>query len=152
MNCYFYTCNDNDNVIDKTLENKSDKVEIVFLNKDNFYNPIIRLKKNLFVSQYNYNYCEIDESFYFIRSVNYFNNDMILLSLQKDLLKTFEDDILNNGYGEIISSENVINNKRVTMDTNETLEILSETEIENPFTEKEDVLICVYGNYSASNN
>lgn len=149
MKCWFYVCNDNDNVINKTLENVSEKIDITFLNKDNFLNPIIRLKKELFENEnYKYNYCKINGNFYFIREINYFNNDMILLSLEKDLLKTYENDLINNAYGEIISSENVINTKRVTMDTNETLEKLSETEILNPFTEKEDVLITVYGSYN----
>lgn len=149
MKCWFYVCNDNDNVINKTLENVSEKIDITFLNKDNFLNPIIRLKKELFENEnYKYNYCKINGNFYFIREINYFNNDMVLLSLEKDLLKTYENDLINNAFGEIISSENVINTKRVTMDTNETLEKLSETEILNPFTEKEDVLITVYGSYN----
>lgn len=149
MNCWFYVCNDNDNVINKTLENVSEKIDITFLNKDNFLNPIIRLKKELFENEnYKYNYCKINSNFYHIRETNYYNNDMVLLSLEKDLLKTYENDLINNAYGEIISSENVINAKRVTMDTNETLEKLSETEILNPFTEKEDVLVTVYGSYN----
>lgn len=149
MKCWFYVCNDNDNVINKTLENVSEKIDITFLNKDNFLNPIIRLKKELFENEnYKYNYCKINSNFYFIREINYYNNDMVLLSLEKDLLKTYENDLINNAYGEIISSENVINTKRVTMDTNEMLEKLSETEILNPFTEKEDVLITVYGSYN----
>lgn len=149
MKCWFYVCNDNDNVINKTLENVSERIDITFLNKDNFLNPIIRLKKELFENEnYKYNYCKINGNFYFIREINYFNNDMVLLSLEKDLLKTYENDLINNAFGEIISSENVINTKRVTMDTNETLEKLSETEILNPFTEKEDVLITVYGSYN----
>lgn len=149
MKCWFYVCNDDDNVINKTLENVSEKIDITFLNKDNFVNPIIRLKKEFFENEnYKYNYCKINSNFYFIREINYYNNDMVLLSLEKDLLKTYENDLINNAYGEIISSENVINTKRVTMDTNETLEKLSETEILNPFTEKEDVLITVYGSYN----
>ena len=149
MKCWFYVCNDDDNVINKTLENVSEKIDITFLNKDNFVNPIIRLKKEFFENEnYKYNYCKINSNFYFIREINYYNNDMVLLSLEKDLLKTYKNDLINNAYGEIISSENVINTKRVTMDTNETLEKLSETEILNPFTEKEDVLITVYGSYN----
>ena len=149
MKCWFYVCNDNDNVINKTLENVSQKIDITFLNKDNYLNPIIRLKKEFFENEnYKYNYCKIDNNFYFIREINYYNNDMVLLTLEKDLLKTYENDLINNAYGEIISSENVINTKRVTMDTNETLEKLSETEILNPFTEKEDVLVTVYGSYN----
>lgn len=149
MKCWFYVCNDEDNVINKNLENVSEKIDITFLNKDNFLNPIIRLKKELFENEnYKYNYCKINSNFYYIREINYYNNDMVLLSLEKDLLKTYENDLINNAYGEIISSENVINIKRVTMDTNETLEKLSETEILNPFTEKEDVLITVYGSYN----
>ena len=75
MKCWFYVCNDNDNVINKTLENVSEKIDITFLNKDNFLNPIIRLKKELFENEnYKYNYCKINSNFYYIREKNYYNN------------------------------------------------------------------------------
>lgn len=124
MICNLFLVNDRRNAITKTLNNK---LELNINLKGIFdrTNPMIILQFTDIFEPKNYNYCQLDNRYYFINKIEYVDNKNVALYLSLDYFTTFKRIILNNTHGVIdrsgsnfnryINDENLVlaNQKRV---------------------------------------
>lgn len=107
MDITFYKMTDNENKINKNLENGfnatcSLKSECDLLN---FSILLSQIK----IDNFNYNYCYIPilKRYYFVTSLNVYRNGIIEVSLSIDVLMTYKDKL--NGQFHIVRSSNTEN-------------------------------------------
>ena len=90
-----YTTQDEDRVINKTLEHKY-TIDIDFKDSTNLTNPVISLfeEESVDLQSVNYAYVPEFERYYFIRSVNLTPGKVYYLLLECDVLETYKEEIL----------------------------------------------------------
>lgn len=98
MNLKLYYCDDDNNVVNKTLKNEVDQT-IVLLDSTSKENPKITIRKNESIefAIANYNYAFLDSPFnrhYYITDVKSVSGHTWELQLSVDVLMSFKDEIL----------------------------------------------------------
>lgn len=108
MNIYLYNTADDDNVLNKTLTDELIISDVKLKNPVNINNPILSLSSKIIyddgygggwtyeTKDYNYVYIPEFERYYFIENVTLQSNNINVLTLKVDVLKTYEDEILNS--------------------------------------------------------
>ena len=96
MQVTFYSTNDGENVINKTLV-KGVTITIHLKRETDILNPVLTLT-NIGVDYRQYNYCHIDflNRYYFIRTVRQLNSILFHVELSCDVLETYKDKILGS--------------------------------------------------------
>lgn len=102
MICTFYTCNDNNTKITKTLLNPVEK-NLKIRNSLDFDDPILLLSFNPLTQ--NLNYAKIENIYYFIKNADIYRNRLYKVSLHIDVLMTYAD-YIKSLTGNITTSEN----------------------------------------------
>ena len=94
MTISFYNNQSEPNVIQKTLVSQL-TLEGTLRSDTNIKDPVILIEND--GSIINYNYCKINEfeRYYFIKDIKVIRNGLFEISLSVDVLKSFENDILN---------------------------------------------------------
>lgn len=82
------------NTINKVLEDELE-LDITFKDTANILNPIIRLRA---IENLDFNYCYIPDfdRYYFIRDIKNEANQIVILSLETDVLESWKEDILKS--------------------------------------------------------
>lgn len=145
MEITLYQYNDNANIVNKKLDDVvSTTVDIVLKNSINNVNSFSITLKNIFDNIYKYNYCYIPKlkRYYFIDNINIISNELIQLNLKCDLLKTYENDIINNIYCDVIECENNYNIKKLNADYEDDF-INTNISIETPFINSGNKIVMV---------
>lgn len=89
-----YNTEDDVNVVNKTLTDETEyKIKVKRLTS--IQNPIIRLKSDTAI-RFNYAYIPVFHRYYFVEKKQVFPNKIYELTLKCDVLKTYENDILNS--------------------------------------------------------
>lgn len=88
-----YKYNGHRNTVNKKLANGTDFVG-VFRDTTDLTTPIVIIRSNTPITQ-NYVYVDEFKRYYFIQSVRYIMGDKVELHLKVDVLKTYEQQILN---------------------------------------------------------
>ena len=91
MQALFYKVYDDENVVNKQLNNELSTV-IFFKDDNNILYPNIKAKQNLL--GYNYCYIPILNRYYFIRTCDILGKELFLLQLEIDVLMSYKQDIL----------------------------------------------------------
>lgn len=135
MKAIFYTYNGESLKISKTLSNGFESE--ITLKSESYYDLknlmslVLVLPKDF--SKYNYVYIEDFERYYFITQKEFTRTTYIRVTLNEDVLKTFEDDILKTK-ARIIKSENP-----------------TDSTINRTMTDKEDILAYTYNDLADEN-
>lgn len=97
MDLILYKTNDDENVINKTLTNEK-RLNIVLKRDVDIVNPkLVLMRSNSYdIHEYNYLHIPFLKRYYFIKSVDSINNDLIRVSCECDVLETYKNDILNS--------------------------------------------------------
>lgn len=95
MQITFYSTNDGENVINKTLS-QGVTIPIYLKRETDILNPILSLTNKTGINYHDFNYCYIDvlKRFYFIRTVRQLNSVLFHVELSCDVLETYKNDIL----------------------------------------------------------
>lgn len=108
MDIYLYNTADDDNVLNKTLTDELIISDVKLKNPVNINNPILSLSSKIVyddgfgggwtyeTKDYNYAYIPEFERYYFIENITLQSNNINVLSLKVDVLKTYENEILNS--------------------------------------------------------
>lgn len=104
MDIYLYNTADDDNILNKTLKDELLISDVKLKNPVNINNPILSLSSKIVyddgrtyeTKDYNYAYIPAFKRYYFIENVTLQSNDINVLTLKVDVLKTYENDILNS--------------------------------------------------------
>lgn len=96
MDIYLYKTVDDDNVINKTLTDELLISNVKLKSPVNINNPVLTLTANHDLKNYNYVYIPEFEKYYFIENVTLQSNNINVITLRVDVLKTYEEDILNS--------------------------------------------------------
>ena len=126
MDLYLYNVTDSVNTINKVLKDER-YFDITFKDSASITNPKIVLKtKDLIL--YNYAFIPDFKRYYFINSIIYENNNLVILELECDVLESFKTEILDS------------------------MGIISRTENGNPFFDGGDYLSEVRKNHEIYNS
>ena len=95
MQITFYSTDDGENVINKTLS-QGVTIPINLKRETDILNPVLTLtnKTGIDYSQFNYCYIDVLKRFYFIRTVRQLNSALFHVELSCDVLETYKDKIL----------------------------------------------------------
>lgn len=95
MQITFYSTDDGENVINKTLTNEV-TIPIHLKRETDILNPILTLTNGTGIDYKQFNYCYIDvlKRFYFIRTVTQLNSKLFHVELSCDVLETYKAKIL----------------------------------------------------------
>ena len=95
MQITFYSTDDGENVINKTLS-QGVTIPIHLKRETDILNPVLTLtnKTGINYSQFNYCYIDVLKRFYFIKTVRQLNNALFHVELSCDVLETYKDKIL----------------------------------------------------------
>ena len=95
MQITFYSTDDGENVINKTLS-QGVTIPIHLKRETDILNPVLTLtnKTGIDYSQFNYCYIDVLKRFYFIRTVRQLNSALFHVELSCDVLETYKDKIL----------------------------------------------------------
>lgn len=108
MDIYLYNTADDDNVLNKTLTDELIISDVKLKNPVNINNPILSLSSKIVyddgygggwtyeTKDYNYAYIPAFERYYFIENITLQSNNINVLTLKVDVLKTYEQEILNS--------------------------------------------------------
>lgn len=108
MELHLYNTQDDDNVLNKTLTGELLIPSIKLKNPVNINNPILTLSSKIvyddgygggytrYTKDYNYAYIPEFERYYFIENITLQSNNINVLTLKVDVLKTYEKEILNS--------------------------------------------------------
>ena len=108
MDIYLYNTADDDNVLNKTLKDELLIPDVKLKNPVNINNPILSLSSKIVyddgygggwtyeTKDYNYAYIPAFERYYFIENITLQSNNINVLTLKVDVLKTYENEILNS--------------------------------------------------------
>lgn len=108
MDIYLYNTADDDNVLNKTLKDELLISNVKLKNPVNINNPILSLSSKIVyddgygggwtyeTKDYNYAYIPAFERYYFIENITLQSNNINVLTLKVDVLKTYEKEILNS--------------------------------------------------------
>lgn len=108
MDIYLYNTADDDNVLNKTLTDELLISDVKLKNPVNINNPILSLSSKIVyddgfgggwtyeTKDYNYAYIPAFEKYYFIENITLQSNNINVLTLKVDVLKTYENEILNS--------------------------------------------------------
>lgn len=91
MEATFYTCNDDNRVIDKTLTLVATK-QVEYKDTDDLKNPLLIMDYDSTVE--GANYCLCNGYYFYITDMKY-AQQYLILQLHADLLKTYKESILN---------------------------------------------------------
>lgn len=91
----FYSTNDGENVINKTLV-KGVTITIHLKRETDILNPVLTLTNGVDYNQYNYCYIDFLNRYYFIRTVRQLNSVLFHMELSCDVLETYKDKILGS--------------------------------------------------------
>lgn len=108
MDAIFYTVSDNNNALEKTLENAL-MASVLLLNPTSILNPTIRVRIGNITEFLKRNYCFIDvlQRYYFINSITIERGGIATIELEIDVLMTYKDDI-KQAVAEIVKSDSGI--------------------------------------------
>ena len=95
MKITFYSTNDGENVINKTLV-KGVTITIHLKRETDILNPVLTLTNGVDYKQYNYCYIDFLNRYYFIRTVRQLNSILFHVELSCDVLETYKDKILGS--------------------------------------------------------
>ena len=95
MQITFYSTDDGENVINKTLL-QGVTIPINLKRETDILSPVLTLtnKTGINYSQFNYCYIDVLKRFYFIKTVRQLNNALFHLELSCDVLETYKERIL----------------------------------------------------------
>ena len=95
MQITFYSTDDGENVINKTLS-QGVTIPIHLKRETDILTPVLTLtnKTGIDYSQFNYCYIDVLKRFYFIRTVRQLNSALFHVELSCDVLETYKDKIL----------------------------------------------------------
>ena len=95
MQITFYSTDDGENVINKTLL-QGVTIPINLKRETDILSPVLTLtnKTGINYSQFNYCYIDVLKRFYFIRTVRQLNSALFHVELSCDVLETYKDKIL----------------------------------------------------------
>ena len=95
MQITFYSTDDGENVINKTLS-QGVTIPINLKRETDILSPVLTLtnKTGIDYSQFNYCYIDVLKRFYFIRTVRQLNSALFHVELSCDVLETYKDKIL----------------------------------------------------------
>ena len=95
MQITFYSTDDGENVINKTLS-QGVTIPIHLKRETDILNPVLTLtnKTGINYSQFNYCYIDVLKRFYFIKTVRQLNSALFHVELSCDVLETYKDKIL----------------------------------------------------------
>lgn len=108
MDIYLYNTADDDNVLNKTLTDELLISNVKLKSPVNINNPILTLSNKIVyddgygggwtyeTKDYNYAYIPAFGRYYFIENVTLQSNNINVLTLKVDVLKTYENEILNS--------------------------------------------------------
>ncbi len=108
MQIILYNTADDDNVLNKTLKDELLISNVKLKSPVNINNPILSLSSKIVyddgygggwtyeTKDYNYAYIPAFERYYFIENITLQSNNINVLTLKVDVLKTYENDILNS--------------------------------------------------------
>ena len=108
MDIYLYNTADDDNVLNKTLKDELLIPNVKLKSPVNINNPVLTLSSKIVyddgygggwtyeTKDYNYAYIPAFERYYFIENVTLQSNNINVLTLKVDVLKTYEEEILNS--------------------------------------------------------
>lgn len=97
MQLTFYSTNDGENVINKTLS-QAVTIPIHLKRETDILNPVLTLTNKTGIDYFQFNYCFIDvlNRFYFIRTVRQLNSALFHVELSCDALETYKAKILSS--------------------------------------------------------
>lgn len=97
MQITFYSTDDGENVINKTLS-QGVTIPINLKRETDILSPVLTLTNKTGIDYNQFNYCYIDvlKRFYFIRTVRQLNSALIHVELSCDVLETYKDKILTS--------------------------------------------------------
>lgn len=95
MQITFYSTDDGENVINKTLV-KGVTITIHLKRETDILNPVLTLTNEVDYKQYNYCYIDFLNRYYFIRTVRQLNSVLFHVELSCDVLETYKDKILSS--------------------------------------------------------
>lgn len=97
MQITFYSTDDGENVINKTLSGGV-TITIHLKRETDILNPLLTLTNKTGIDYFQFNYCYIDvlKRFYFIRTVRKLNNALFHVELSCDVLETYKNKILTS--------------------------------------------------------
>lgn len=142
MTVVFYSYTGKKNVIQKKLENGTEK-NLVLKNDFSEIGTSILLKEK---PDFSFNYIEIPnlKKYYFIDNMTVISNDIIRIDLSEDVLMTFKDEILKSR-ALIVESENP-NVNDMTHSTNKIEETIKYTFPNNPIDYSGSIsMACING-------
>ena len=95
MQITFYSTDDGENVINKTLS-EGVTIPIHLKRETDILSPVLTLtnKTGIDYSQFNYCYIDVLKRFYFIRTVRQLNSALFHVELSCDVLETYKERIL----------------------------------------------------------
>ena len=95
MQITFYSTDDGENVINKTLS-QGVTIPIHLKRETDILSPVLTLTNKTGIDYHQFNYCYIDvlKRFYFIRTVRQLNSALFHVELSCDVLETYKDKIL----------------------------------------------------------
>lgn len=103
-----YVCNDDKRVINKTLTDEA-VYNCEFLDKVDMITPAMRLYCSATTFTNNYVYIPTFDKYYFVVNSSVDSARTIILQLQLDVLKTYENKLLNSDF-LIVRNENIKSN------------------------------------------
>lgn len=106
MTVTLYKCNNPSNTIGKTCQGGDVVTDVFFKSQTDIINPVLTLKKDDTIFNYNYAFIEQLKRYYFINDIKVFPNNIYEVQLSIDVLQTYKDDILN-GWGTVRQQSNV---------------------------------------------
>lgn len=96
MDIYLYITVDDDNVLNKTLTDELLISNVKLKSPVNINNPVLTLSAKHNIKNYNYAYIPEFGKYYFIEDITLQSNNINVITLRVDVLKTYEEDILNS--------------------------------------------------------
>lgn len=93
-------CNNPNNTIGKTVQGGTTIKDVVFKSLTNVIEPVLTIKADDTIYNYNYAFIEHLKRYYFINDVKVYPNNIYQLTLKVDVLQTYKTDILA-GYGVV---------------------------------------------------
>lgn len=129
MRILLYNTEDEVNVLNKTLTDETEyKIKVKRLTS--VQSPIIRLRSDTYIN-FNYAYIPTFDRYYYIEKTQVFPNHIYELTLRCDVLKSYEQDILNSE--ATIISDDVGNSYINDGYTKEVKKNVSYTDFQQPF-------------------
>lgn len=96
MDIYLYKTVDDDNVVNKSLTDELLISNVKLKSPVNINNPVLTLSAKYNIENYNYAYIPEFRKYYFIEDITLQSNNINVITLRVDVLKTYEEDILNS--------------------------------------------------------